>query len=128
MDKSEKRVTLFFNGLAKELHQQQRDLLNYPSGTPRPIPFAMTYEKLALLGTEVSELIKAFHKDLPAEHIRGFSGEEEEAADVILRVLDYAGARKLRIGEAIVAKINANAERGLNYGKQVATVPRSIKG
>lgn len=112
-----KQVAKFFNLLARELHQQQRDLLNYPLETPSPIPFALTYEKLALMGTEVSELIKAFHKDLPAEHIKGFSGEEEEAADVILRVLDYAGARNLRIGEAIVAKTEANLKRGAGYGR-----------
>lgn len=125
--KEPKVVTKFFNEVAAYLHQQQRELLNYPPGTPSPIPFAMTYEKLALMTTEVSELIRAFHKDLPSEHIPGFTGEEEECADVILRALDYAGARNLRIGEALAAKIEANSNRGLNYGKIQPTENRTAK-
>lgn len=109
-------VAKFFNALAKELHEEQRKLGNYPMSEPIPTGKAVTYEKLSLLGTEVSELIKAFHKSLPADHIPGFSGEEEECADVILRALDYAGSRNLRIGEALVAKVEANSKRGMSYG------------
>ena len=107
-----------FNGLAKELHSQQRQLGNYPADCEQPIPPSVAYEKLALMGTEVSELIRAFHKKLPSDHIEGFSGEEEECADVILRALDYAGARNLKIGEALVAKINSNTKRGFGYGSK----------
>lgn len=111
-------VANFFNTLAKELHSEQRRLGNYPKEEPNPVGKCVSYEKLGLLGTEVSELIKAFHKSLPSEHISGFSGEEEECADVILRALDYAGSRNLRIGEALVAKVEANSKRGFAYGSK----------
>lgn len=114
----EQRIKKLFNTLAKELHEQQRELGNYPQGCERPIPPVVAYEKLALMGTEISELVKAYHKDLPADHIEGFSGEEEECADVILRALDYAGSRQLNVGGAIVAKISANQKRGVGYGRK----------
>lgn len=124
MQDPKEQVTKFFNGMAKELHADQVRLLNYQPGGVRPIAPTEAYEKLALMSTEVSELIKAYHKDLPSDHIPGFTGEEEECADVILRALDYAGARNLRIGEALVAKIEANSNRGTGYGKVEQTRPR----
>lgn len=122
MTESEQKVAEFFNQMAKELHADQRRAGHYKSPSV-PISFPETYEKLALMGTEVSELIKAFHKDEPAQHIPGYSGEEEECADVILRALDYAGARGLRIGQALVAKIKANEQRGYQYGNAQPVVP-----
>lgn len=127
MTEPKETVAKFFNAMAKELHADQTRLMNYQPGGVRPIAPTEAYEKLALMSTEVSELIKAFHKDLPADHIPGFSGEEEECADVILRALDYAGARNLRIGEALVAKIEANSNRGVGYGKVQSARPRRPK-
>lgn len=68
-------------------------------------------ERYALLHSEVSEAVEAVRKDLTSDHIPQFTGEEEELADVLIRLFDYAGAKKLRLTEAFLAKIAYNAVR-----------------
>jgi NTP pyrophosphatase (non-canonical NTP hydrolase) len=67
--------------------------------------------KLCLIHSEVSETLEGVRKGLPAEHIEGFSAEEEEMADVFIRALDYCGWRDLRIGAAVRAKLAYNRVR-----------------
>jgi len=70
---------------------------------------------------ELSEAVEAFrHGNGPSEHIPAFSAAEEEYADVIIRVLDDAEARGMRIGEAIFAKLAFNATRGYKHGGKLA--------
>lgn len=52
-----------------------------------------------------------------SDHIPAFSGEEEEAADVVIRVMDICVQRNLRLGEAIVAKMLFNEGRPHKHGK-----------
>lgn len=68
-------------------------------------------EMLALIHSEVSETLEAYRKDLQGEHIMGFSGVEEELADVIIRVCDLAGYLHVRLGEAVLAKLEYNSKR-----------------
>ena len=76
-----------------------------------------TGEKIALMHSELSEALEADRKDLDAEHIPGFTGVEEELADVVIRVLDFAGHHNLRLGEALSAKIAYNLTRPFKHGK-----------
>ena len=69
-------------------------------------------ERYALMHSELSEGMEAARKDiLKSEHIPEFTGEEEELADAIIRIFDYARAAKLRLGDAFVAKLKFNMER-----------------
>lgn len=61
-------------------------------------------ELLALMHSEISEGLEAHRKTLPSEHLPGFTGEEEEMADLLIRLMDYAGYRRLRLGLAYTAK------------------------
>jgi NTP pyrophosphatase (non-canonical NTP hydrolase) len=74
-------------------------------------------EKIALIHSELSEALEADRKDLPSDHIDGFSGVEEELADVMIRVLDFAGHFDLRLAEAFAAKVLYNLSRPYRHGK-----------
>jgi NTP pyrophosphatase (non-canonical NTP hydrolase) len=56
------------------------------------------------------------HGDPPDDKISEFSGVEAELADVIIRIMDYAGARGLRVAEAIMAKHQYNEGRDYRHG------------
>ena len=76
-----------------------------------------TGEKLALIHSKLFETLEADRKNLDAEHIPGFTGVEEELADAIIRILDFAGHHQLRLGEALSAKIAYNLTRPFKHGK-----------
>jgi len=74
-------------------------------------------ELIALMHSELSEALEAMrHGDKPSEHIPDFSGVEEELADVVIRIMDYAAARGHRVAEAIGAKIAYNQFRSYKHG------------
>lgn len=68
--------------------------------------------KLALAVGEISETLEAVRKNLGADkHVPEFTCEETETADAIIRLMNYAYDRKLRLAEAIVAKNEFNRNR-----------------
>lgn len=68
-------------------------------------------EKIALMHEELSEALR--------EQRRGDEPkEEEELADCIIRILDYAAARDMSIGLAIAVKMNKNRDRPYLHGKK----------
>ncbi len=76
-------------------------------------------EKIALMHSELSEALEAIrYDDPPDDKIPEFSGAEAELADCIIRILDFAYKRKLRLPEAIVAKHKYNVGRPYLHGKK----------
>jgi len=68
--------------------------------------------------SELSEALEADRESNPeSEKIEGFSEVEEELADLMIRVMDAAGERNFRIGDAIVAKMAYNTDRPYKHGK-----------
>ena len=83
---------------------------------PRPVG-----EVLMLMVTELSEAMEAYREGNPAsEKIPGYSKLEEELADVIIRVLDFAGSEKLDIEGAVKAKMAYNETRPYRHGGKLA--------
>lgn len=76
-----------------------------------------TGEKIALMHSELSEALEADRKNLPSDKIPGFTGVEEELADCVIRILDFSGKHKLRLTQAIVAKLYHNLTRPHMHGK-----------
>jgi NTP pyrophosphatase (non-canonical NTP hydrolase) len=73
--------------------------------------------KLMLVVTELAECAEGLRKPVEAS-VPGFTNEEEEIADAIIRLLDYAGQYRLRIGEALNAKMAKNEGRPYRHGKE----------
>lgn len=82
----------------------------YDADTPVPI-------LIALMQSELSGVLTAYRKGSPpSEKIPGFSSTEEKMADLIIRALGMSAARGLRIGEAVLAKMEYNRARPHKHG------------
>ncbi len=78
----------------------------WPDGVDRNVG-----ELVALIHSEASELLESVRKPGTSEHIPPFTGEEEECADIVIRIFDYAGGRELNLAGAMEAKIAFNLSR-----------------
>ena len=99
------------NALAQEAHQNARRQGYYDDDShPRHTPSV-----LALVHSEVSELLEAVRKGRakePCDKPIPLTWEEEESADVILRMLDWMASRGIDIERAIRVKHIYNLHRG----------------
>lgn len=68
-------------------------------------------ERIALMHSELSEALEGTRKPGQSEHIPEFTKVEEELADTVIRICDHAVFRKLRLAEAIIAKLAYNMTR-----------------
>lgn len=74
-------------------------------------------EKVALVHSEVSEILEAARKPSQDDKLPQFTGVEVEAADVIIRLMDMAGAYGWNLSEAIEQKVAYNKTRPYKHGK-----------
>ena len=78
-------------------------------------------EVLMLMVTELAEAMEAYRSGNPeSKKIPGFSQMEEELADVVIRLLDYAGGKNLNIEGALLAKMAYNEKRPHRHGGKLA--------
>jgi NTP pyrophosphatase (non-canonical NTP hydrolase) len=75
--------------------------------------------KLALIHSEVSEVLEAYRADNPPSNKIDFTLMEEELADVLIRVLDFAEAMNLDLAGATLAKMSYNNMRAYKHGKKL---------
>lgn len=71
---------------------------------------------IALMHSELSEALEGARKNAPSDKIKGFSSVEEELADTLIRIGDFAAQRELRLGEAVDAKMEYNKSRSYRHG------------
>ncbi len=75
-------------------------------------------ERIALIHSEVSELLEAYRtSNPPCPKIPAITSAEEEMADIIIRVLDMATAQGFDMDKAIELKHAYNVNRPFKHGK-----------
>jgi NTP pyrophosphatase (non-canonical NTP hydrolase) len=75
-------------------------------------------ERMALIHAEISEALEALREGNPSSSkIMEFSNLEEELADAVIRIMDYAFGKDLDIAGAILAKMEYNESREFMHGK-----------
>lgn len=68
-------------------------------------------ELIALMHSELSECLEGVRKDQMDDKLVNRKMEEVELADVLIRILDYAGAFDLDLGGALAEKLMFNRHR-----------------
>lgn len=89
--------------------------INQEHGWHDPVP--TDAECVALVHSEASELLEGLrHGNPPSDHIPDFSSSEEEAADIIIRLMSWGQRKGWRLGEAVMAKARFNNQRAYKHG------------
>jgi NTP pyrophosphatase (non-canonical NTP hydrolase) len=87
---------------------------------PNPSGVTWKLSRIALMHSELSECLEGVRKNLKDDHLPERSMEVCELADTIIRILDYAGAYNLPLGEVILEKMAYNAKRPFMHGDKLA--------
>lgn len=67
--------------------------------------------KLALVHSEVSELLEGLRKGTQDDHLPKRRTVEAEAADILIRLLDFCGEQGIPLGTVTLEKLAYNAKR-----------------
>ena len=68
-------------------------------------------EMIALIHSEISEAVEGVRKGINDDHLPGYPMEDVEMADALIRIFDYIGGHKLQAADALVDKLEYNANR-----------------
>ena len=74
--------------------------------------------RIALIMSELGEAVEAVRKPALTGHIEGLSLFDEEMADVIIRMADFAGSEEIDMNRAVALKMEFNSKRERMHGKQ----------
>lgn len=100
----------YFEAIQKEVHRIAQDKGWWEKDRN-------DFELIALMHAELSEAVEGLRQgNGPSDHIPDFNAAEEELADCVIRIMDVCEKRGWRLGEAILAKMEFNANRPYRHG------------
>lgn len=82
-----------------------------PEGLCKTVEKWFLATKIALIHSEVSEMMEGLRKGLTDDHLPHRSMEEVEGSDILIRLFDYAGFQDLDLSGATEEKGNYNMVR-----------------
>lgn len=96
-----------------------RALEGIPPVLRQELENAITAQKICLMHGELSEMMEVYRKDPQAActKVPTITAAEEEAADLLIRLLDMCSAVHLRLGLATLLKMEYNATRPYKHGR-----------
>lgn len=68
-------------------------------------------EMIALMHSELSEMLEGVRKNTMDDHLAHRPNEHVEAADLLIRLLDYCGGHNIPLGEVFLEKLEYNLTR-----------------
>lgn len=112
-----------FNALAGLAHANSRskgfwDLIDSLKTHPKwpEIEVMWKASRIALFHSEASEQLEGIRKGLQDDHLPHRTMEVAELADIVIRILDYAGGYNLPLAEVIIEKMAYNSTRPFMHG------------
>ena len=121
MKTEHKELIASLNAFADECHATSRSKLFWDDrdklGLTNAGKVQVDLACIALAISELGEACEAIRKPRRDDHCPEFSNLEVELADCIIRLIDFASCRGLRVPAAMVAKANHNKSRPAKHGK-----------
>lgn len=107
-----------FGYLQMRAYQTAKDKGFHDKDTQIPVDILQAVH-ISLIHSEVSEMLEASRKGNPPDsHLPELDGLSAEAADVMIRLLDFCETNGIDLGKAVMAKMDYNDSRPrMNGGK-----------
>lgn len=108
--------SVFWNAVSRSVHQNAVKHGFWDRGVHDD-----EVEKLMLMSSEIYEAFEAIRSGdsrKKSEKIPAFTKMEEELADAVIRIMDFAEAKGLRLPNAILSKHEFNKSRPYLHGKK----------